>query len=73
MAKTSCFRICPFMYRDFSSGAWGLRRFLPTAKNFFFHCRGMAFVMHAAKIMNGFRQLLRLDREEPGTSQNAAP
>ena len=61
------------MYRDFSSGAWGLRRFLPTAKNFFFHCRGMAFVMHSAKIMNGFRQPLRLDREEPGTSQNAAP
>ena len=61
------------MYRDFSSGAWGLRRFLPTAKNFSFHGRGMAFVMHAAKIMNGFRQLLRLDREEPGTSQNAAP
>lgn len=60
------------MYRDFSSSAWGLRRFLPTAKNFFFHGRGMAFVMHSAKIMNGFRQLLRLDREEPGTSQNAA-
>ena len=65
MAKTSCFRICPFMYRDFSSGAWGMRRFLPTAKNFFFHCRGMAFVMYSAKIMNAFRQVPRLGSEEP--------
>ena len=65
MAKTSCFRICPFMYRDLSSSVRGMRCFFPTAKNFSIHGHGMTFVMYSAKIKNGFRQVPRLGSEEP--------